>query len=82
MREDIANGMSDKEIISKIYLKNSYNSISKESQTIQLKNRQRTLNIAFFQKHTDGQQAHENMFNIKTHQRKINHNHNLVPPHT
>ena len=37
----------------------------------------------FFQRrHTDGQQAHEKMFNITNHQGNANQNHNEVSPHT
>ena len=37
----------------------------------------------FFQRrHTDGQQAHEKMFNIINYQRYANHNHNETSPHT
>ena len=38
---------------------------------------------AFFQRrHTDGQQAHEKMFNIINYQRYANQNHNETSPHT
>ena len=37
----------------------------------------------FFQrKHTDGQQAHEKMFNITNYQGNAIQNHNKIPPHT
>ena len=37
----------------------------------------------FFQRrHTDGQQAHEKMFNIINYQRYANQNHNETSPHT
>ena len=36
----------------------------------------------FFQRHTDGQQAHEKMFNITNHQGNTNQNHNEILPHT
>ena len=38
---------------------------------------------AFFQRrHTDGQQAHENVLNITNYQENANQNHNEIPPHT
>ena len=33
-------------------------------------------------RHTDGQQAHEKMLNVATHQRSTNQNHNEISPHT
>ena len=37
----------------------------------------------FFQRrHTDGQQAHEKMFNIINYERNANQNYNEVSPHT
>ena len=37
----------------------------------------------FFQRrYTDGQQAHEKMFNITNHQENANQNHNEITPHT
>ena len=36
---------------------------------------------AFFQRgNADGQQAHEKMFNILSHQGKVNQNHNKISP--
>ena len=32
--------------------------------------------------HTDGQQAHENMFNIASYSRNANQNYNEISPHT
>ena len=36
----------------------------------------------FFQRHTDGQQVHENMPNITNHWGNANQNHNMIRPHT
>ena len=33
-------------------------------------------------RHTDGQEAHEKMFNISNYQRNINQNYNEISPHT
>ena len=36
----------------------------------------------FLQRHIDGQQAHERIFNVINNQRNANQNHNKVSPHT
>ena len=33
-------------------------------------------------RHTDGQQIHDKMFNVTTHQGNANQNHSEIPPHT
>ena len=35
----------------------------------------------YFQRHTDGKQAHEKMLNINNHQGNANQNHNEISPH-
>ena len=43
----------------------------------------RRQEVAFFQRrHKDGQQTHENMFNITNCQGDQNQNHNEIPPKT
>ena len=42
----------------------------------------RRLEQTFFQRHTDGQWAHEKMLNITNHQRNANKDHNGILPHT
>ena len=68
--------ISDKKLISKIY---------KELIQLYRKNnflKSRRSEKTFFQRrHTDGQQAHENMF-IINHQGDANQNHNAISPHT
>ena len=63
-----ASHTSDKGLVFKIYMKNSYNSTAKQSnkqmsQTIQVKNVQRSEG-AFFKRNANGQQVHEKMLNI------------------
>ena len=36
----------------------------------------------FQRENADGQQAHENMFNITNYQGNVNQNHNEISPHT
>ena len=63
------------------YIENSYHSTTKR-QTTQLKNEQKTLMVFVQRKHTNGQQAHEKVFNMISHRGNANPNHNEVPFHT
>ena len=40
------------------------------------------MNRLFKERHTDGYQAHEKMFNIANHQKNANQNDNEKSPHT
>lgn len=61
-------------------MKNFYNSTIKRVK--KLKNRQRIEQIFLPRRHTNGQQAHEKMFNIITYQTDTNQNHNQILLHT
>ena len=68
--------MTDKGLISKKY-KELIQTISKN------KTKQTNLNRHFFQRrHSDGQQAHEKMFNTTNHQGNAIQNHNALSLHT
>ena len=62
-------------------MKNSYNSTT-EKQTPDFKISRGSEQTFFQRRNTDGQQAHEKMFNIADHQSNENQNHNEVTPHT
>ena len=64
--------MTDKGLISEIC-----NSIPKKNSQPNFKMRRRSEQ-AFFQRHTDGQQAHGKMLNMANHQRNANQNHNEI----
>ena len=58
---------------------------TQDKATTQSKNGQKTTRgkqILLQGRHTDGQQAHEKMFNIVNYQRNANQNYNEVSPHT
>ena len=71
-----ATDMTDKGLIS-----NYINSLLAKTQTILLKVGRRSEQT-FFQRHTDGQQTHEKMFNITNYYRNASQNHNEIIPHT
>ena len=62
------------------YIKNSYNTIAKKK-----KNLIKKMGICeetFLQRrHTDGQEAHEKMFNVTNYQRNANKNYSVISPY-
>ena len=62
------------------YIRNSYNSITKNKQFNQ-KNGQRTWKDISPRKTYDGQQTYEKMLSITNHQENANQNHSEMPPH-
>lgn len=57
-------------------------SIPNSMKTIQLGNGQRHAETFHPKAYTDGEYAHEKMFNIIRHQGNANYNHNKIPLHT
>ena len=84
-REKIfASDAPDQGLISKLYKKLIHLDIKKRKRKKKEPNQKmgRRTKQTFFQRHTDGQQAHESMVNITNYQRHANQNHNEVSPHT
>ena len=68
-----ANHISNKGLIAKIYINNSYNSIVKKKSNFKVSRRSK---YTFFQRrHTDGQQTYKKIINITQHQGSANQNH-------
>ena len=65
-----ANDTFDKELISKIYINNSYNSTPKH--TIQFKKWAKDLNRHFSKEDIQMANRHEEMLNVTNHQRSAN----------
>ena len=61
---------------------NSSCSLISSKQATQSKNDRRPIQIFLQRRHTDGQGAHEKMFNIANYQRNANQNYNEISPHT
>ena len=70
----------DKELANPKYIKNPQNSTTKNKQHNFKMGRDSEQ--TFFQRHANGQGAHEKVLNITNHQRNPNQNHNEVPLHT
>ena len=67
------NHISNKGLIAKIYINNSYNSIVKKKSNFKMSRRSKQT---FFQRrHTDGQQTRKKIINITHHQGTANQNH-------
>ena len=79
----VANDVTSKNLISKIYELIQLNNNNQKTQITQLKKMGRKIKQTFIQKrHADGQQAHEKMHNIDNYYRNSNQNYGEVPPHT
>ena len=73
-----ANDATNKDKIYKqLILLNNKNNNKKSNQKMGRRPKQTFLQ----RRYTDGQQVHENMFNITNYQRNANQNYNEVPPH-
>ena len=79
---DIIIAIYDKGLISKIYKQLNKNK-NKQQQQKHNQNMGRRHKQTFLQRrHTDGQQAHENILSIANYLLKANQNYDEVPPHT
>ena len=75
-----ANNETDKALISKIWKQYIQLNIEKQKQPHQTIGR-RPKQTFLQRRHTNGQQAHEKMFNIANYQRNANQNCNEISPH-
>ena len=75
----LANHLSDKEFISKIY-KELIQLIANKQPGLKMGRRPKQTLLQ--RRHTAGQQAHEKMLNVTNYQRIANQNHKEASPHT